>query len=336
MSLYYTKLAGEFLRALRGRRSQTAFSRRLGYRTNVAYLWESGRAFPTASKTLAAMGRTGIDVRAALSRFYRSPPPFLATIDPATPAGVARFLDDLRGRTSTVELSRLTGKSRFAVARWLKGEAEPRLPDFFLLVEKSSLRLLDWLSGFVDPSQLPSVSGQWVALEAARRSAYEVPWTQAVLRALELEDYRLLKQHQPGWIAKRIGITPAEEQNCLRLLAQTGQVDLRRGKWELRQVMAVDTRRDQQDEHRVKRWWAELALDRLQAPEVGLLSYNVFAVSAEDHKKISELYRGYFRQIRSIIAESKPSERVVLACMQLVALDEGTPPPDGERPSTPA
>lgn len=317
----YEKIAREFLRALRGRRSQAAFSRRLGYRTNVAYVWEAGRAFPTAASALVAARRAGVDVSAALARFFRSPPAWLDSVDPASREGVAMLLDDLRGRTSIVDLARASGKSRFALARWLSGEAEPRLPDFLLLIEKTSLRLLDWIAAFVDPSTLPSVARAWSELEATRRAAYEVPWTQAVLRALELTDYQRLPKHQRGWIAARIGISVEEEQRCLAILARTGQIYLDRGRWRLRQVMAVDTRRDAEAEHRVKRWWGALALERLARPDSGLFSYNVFAVSEADLARIQDLQRAYFRQMRSIIAASEPSERVVLASLQLVPLD---------------
>jgi transcriptional regulator with XRE-family HTH domain len=301
----YAKIASEFLRALRGRRSQAAFSRRLGYRTNVAYVWESGRAFPTAAKALAAARRAGIDLQAALRRFYKAPPPWLDDTDIASPRGVALLLEDLRGRTSVMDLARATGKSRFAVARWLRGDAEPRLPDFLLLVEKSSLRLLDWIACLIDPAALPSLERAWHELEARRRSAYDLPWTQVVLRTLELTDYRALGKHRPGWIAERIGISLEQERECLELLAHT--------------------RPDAEAEHRVKHWWSRLALDRLEKPESGLLSYNVFAVSESDLARIRELHIAYFRQMRGIIAQSTPSERVVIASLSLVALDARAP-----------
>ena len=39
-----------------------------------------------------------------------------------------------------------------------------------------------------------------------------MPWTQAVLRALELDDYQALSRHQSGWVAERLGITEEEEK----------------------------------------------------------------------------------------------------------------------------
>ena len=40
--------AQQLLRAVRGRRSQQALSRHLGYRSNPVANWETGRRYPTA------------------------------------------------------------------------------------------------------------------------------------------------------------------------------------------------------------------------------------------------------------------------------------------------
>ncbi len=324
MRFQYPVLASEFLRALRGSRSQRAFSRRLGYRTNVAYAWESGRSYPTAAETLRAAERVGIAPTQALLRFYKSKPAWLDSVDPTSPTAVAHLLDDLRGRTSLVELARLAERSRFSIARWLTGRAEPRLPDFLRLIECASLRLLDWLAAFVDPGLLASVKKPWAELEATRRSAYDFPWTVAVLRALELSDYRALPRHRRGWIAERIGITLDEEQQSLRLLSDSGQIHLVSGRWAVRQILAVDTRRDAEAEFALKRFFNSVAIGRLEQGGPGMFSYNVFSVSEADLGRIMDLYRGYFRQLRSIVAQSEPSERVAMVSLQLLPLDRTT------------
>src|SRR5947209_5239759 len=145
----FEALSSELLRALRGKRSQTAFSKRLGYRSNVAYAWESGRAFPTALDFFNLLERAGKKVEPALAAFFRLPAGAALKQSPNSAAGVAAFLDDLRGQTSIVDLARSAKRSRFAVARWLRGDAEPRLPDFLRLIECASLRLLDFLACFL-------------------------------------------------------------------------------------------------------------------------------------------------------------------------------------------
>jgi len=234
----------ELLKSLRGRRSQSAFSGWLGYSSNVQYLWESGRAFPRAARFFAIAERTARPVDVAVSRLYPRPPAALAGRSLTKPEGITALLVDLKGNRSILDLARSTGQSRFAIARWLAGKSEPRLPDFLRLIEGVSLRLLDFLSGFVDPLTLPSVAPAWRRLEAARRTAYDSPWSHAVLRALELEAYRELPRHVSGWIAERVGINREQEEQSLKLLSEMGQVRKRRGHYQVVESSLVDTRRN--------------------------------------------------------------------------------------------
>jgi hypothetical protein len=313
----FETLSSELIRNLRGRRSQAALSRHLGYRSNVIYAWESGRAWPTAAAWFAALKRLGRPVGPSLREFYQLPKELDLLPELHEPEGVAAFLDDLRGRTSINELARAAERSRFAVARWLKGTAEPRLPDFLRLVQCATHRLLDLLACFVDPTTLPSVANAWRALENARRLAYDLPWSQAVLRVLELESYRKLPRHEPGLIASWLNISREQEEQCLALLLQTGQVKKQRGRLVPGSALTVDTRRDAARSREVKAWWAEVALERLRAGQVGTFSYNLFSVSRKDLERIQELHRSFFRELRRIVAESEPSECIALANVHL-------------------
>lgn len=321
MSLEIEHLARDFIRALRGGRSQTALSRRLGYRTNVVYSWEAGRRWPTASVVLRAAQTLRFDVRSLLRRFFATPPAWLATTDPTSPEGVALLLREIRGHVPIVELARRTELSRYAIARWLDAAAEPRFPDFLRLFEAASLRVLDFVALFHEPASLPSARSAWKLLEAHRRAAYELPWIPAVLRALELSDYAQLPEHEVGWIARRIGIEPAEEQRCLKLLEESGQIRRQHGRFEPARELTVDTRQDGDAERRLKQRWAEIGLERLSAGAPGLFSFNVFGVSRADLERLRELHKSYFRELRSIVARSAPSERIAVANVQLFALD---------------
>src|SRR6188768_2615717 len=67
----YEKLAKELIVALRGQRSQTAFSKRLGYRSNVAGAWEAGRAWPTGARFFQILERAGRKL-VPVASFFRS------------------------------------------------------------------------------------------------------------------------------------------------------------------------------------------------------------------------------------------------------------------------
>ena len=53
-----------------------------------------------------------------------------------------------------------------------------------------------------------------------------------------------------------------------------------------------------------------------------MFSYNLFTVSSRDLERLRELHLAYFRQLRSIVAQSEPAERLVVANVQLFGLDE--------------
>jgi len=319
----FEQLASELIRALRGRRSQMAFSRRLGFRTNVVHTWEAQRRWPTASRSLAVIERSGVDLKAALARFYRASPPWLNTLPAHEPEFVTRLLTDLRGRATIADVALRTGRSRFAVGRWLKGEAEPRLPDFLRLVEAMSLRVLDFVAALVDPKSLPSIDRAWQKLEAGRRAAFELPWSHAVLRVLELESYRRAP-HRPGAIAAQLGISLEEEARCLEALVTSGQLEWDGSHYRV-SLQLTDTRHHPEAGRSLKIWWTKQALERLEQGQQGLFSYNLFSVSERDYERLRELHLAYFRELRSIVAQSEPAERVVLAHLSLLPLTGEAP-----------
>ena len=311
-------LSCALVRSLRGERSQRALSRRLQYTTNVVYLWESGRRWPTAAAFFWLAHRSDIDVEAAVRRFV----PLEPDAPPLwRPEGVAALLRKLQGATPALELARRTGRSRDAVGRWLRGDAEPRLPDLLRLVDAASTRLLDFVALFVDPATLPPdiAATAWRRLEAARRLTHEQPWAPAVLLSLELEAYQALSRHDDGWLARRLGLPLQTVSTCLALLADAGQIQpAARGLWRRVEVQSVDTRIPSRPND-LKRWWSQVALDRIDAD--GNCSFTICAVSEADFVRIQALQRSYYRDLRALIAESTPSERVVLVNLQTLALD---------------
>ena len=320
-ALDFEQIGRELLTALRGRRSQVAWSRRLGYRSNVAYAWESGRRWPTAAEALRAAQRAGVDLHAALETFYGRAPDWLEEIALDSPEGAARLLEDLRGSAPISELADRAGLSRYAVSRWLSAQTQPRLPDFLRLIEAASLRLVDLLAALVEPSDLPSVAPIWERLEARRQGADRLPWTQAILRALELADYRALPAHEPGWIARRLGISEEEEVRCLAFLRSTGQILWEQTHYRL-ETLPVDTRRSPAINRRLKAHWARVAAQRIEDGAVGQFSYNVFNVSRADFERIRTAHLKYFRTLRAIVAESSPEEVVAVVNVQLFPLDD--------------
>lgn len=329
------RLASELLRALRGKRSQLALSRRLGYSSNVCYSWETGRAFPTAARFFEVVARTVGPPELALAAFYGREKEWLRHADLTTSEGVTGLLTDLRGRRRISDIAQQVGRGRFTISRWFQGTAEPRLPELLLLLDRLTLRVLDFVACFVDPTSLPSTAQSWKTLEAARRVAYDAPWSHAVLRTLELETYQRLKQHQPGWIADRVGLSLEQERDGLYHLERAGQIRMKAGLWRVLPLPSVDTGSRPEDAKRLREYWAQEAVERLKSGVEGIFSYNLVSVSSEDLAKIAAIHRSYFREIREVVSRSTPEECVALVTMSLVELGGKMPVDAPTRTSVP-
>jgi hypothetical protein len=160
----------------------------------------------------------------------------------------------------------------------------------------------------------------WRSLQAAPKAAHELPWSHAVLRALELDAYAALPRHVPGWLGERIGIDAESERRCLELLAVSGQIRKQGRRWQVARPSLIDLRGEPAAVRSLREFWFEVGLGRLRAEQPGTFSYNLSAVSAADHARIRALYRAFFSEIESIIAASRPVERVLLMNFQLLDL----------------
>ncbi len=315
----FEQIAVDLVRALRGRRSQVGFSRKLGYESSAAHRWESRRSWPTAADFLTRIEALSVDVGAAYERFFQRAPHWLEEHAPGSAAAVAAFLQQLRGKTPINDVAAACGHNRYTVSRWFRGSACPKLPDFLCLIEVCSRRLLDFVAALVEPSRLPCLREQWLQLQRMREAAYEKPWSHAVLRALEIE-------HPPGpallpWLASKLGIGEQEAREALELLASTGQIREREGRWEPSGTMTVHTGHDPARANALRVTWARFAVERMAASVPGHTGYSLFAIGKSDLVRLRDLHVQYVRAMQDVIAASTKSECVALFCAQLFDLD---------------
>jgi hypothetical protein len=309
----------QLLRALRGRRTKPAFSRHLGYKSNVAQRWESGVSWPTATSFFDVCQRLRIDTRVAISRYLRRDPPWLAQLGLGSAAGVAAFLSDLRGRTPIGVLASASGYNRFSISRWLKGSAVPRLPELLCLIEVCTRRLVDFVAELVDPEQLPSLASEWRALTLAREGMFNRPGSHAVLRALDLPAPRGAGR-QVAELARKTGLSVDQVTEELEFLVSTSQVQKTRAGYRAEGQAVVDTGGQAERALQLKLSWTEFAVERLRGGAPGHVGYSLFSVSRANMVKIRHLQLEYVRALSAIIASPEPSECVGLYCAQLLDL----------------
>ena len=319
------EVAAQLLRALRGTRSQVAFSRRLKYRSNVAADWEQGRRFPTAGELLRAASLVGVDVPEAVARFHPAAAAAFALDDD----GIARWLEALRGTAPIQDVAARAGLSRHAVGRWLSGQTRPRAPDLLRLVDALTGRTQDLVAELVDINQIPALAERIRRARASRRVGIEAPWSLPVMLALETSAYAALEAHDSGWLARLLGLDRARVDGCLALLEEAGVIVMEGRHYKIGGALTIDTRAHPEASRVLKRHWLMVGMDRIGAPrEDDILGYNLFALSRADLQRIAALQRQFYREVRGIVAASEPSEVLALMNLQLVTWDPDALPDD--------
>jgi hypothetical protein len=233
---------------------------------------------------------------------------------------VTAFLQQLKGKTPILRIAEHAQRNRYSVARWLDGTAEPRLPEFLRLVDASSRRLIDLVAALEDPARLPSLQKRWTQLQLARTAAYDLPWSHAVLRALELRGGPRNLAAQQAWIARQLQISADAVRAALRVLEATAQVTKTRSGYRPRQIAAIDTGHDPQRARALKVAWTTTALERMKSGAPGRFGYSLFAVARADLARLHTLHLQYVRAMQEVIASSEPSDCVGLFCAQLLDL----------------
>jgi transcriptional regulator with XRE-family HTH domain len=318
----YELASRELFRALRGPRSQRACNRRLGYSSNVTHAWETGSRQPSMNDLFRMAELAKVDLVAALESLVRNPELRLSRAGDGIDG--AAWLRELMVGWSVSEMARELGCNRNTVARWLRGQTEPRVAELLQLVQLTTQRLLDFVARLVAIERVPALAAQYDALERQRRIAYDMPWAHAVLHVLELEAYRRLPRHEPGFIARLLGISVETERAALDALLGARQIRRSRGRFRPTQVLSVDTSRDPAANLQLKAHWARVGSERLSETALArgaLFSHNVFAVSDEGYRQIHRAHLEYYDRLRSIVAEHSAPTRIVLANVQLVPLD---------------
>jgi transcriptional regulator with XRE-family HTH domain len=303
--------ARELLRAIRGRMSQVAFSRLLGYASNIAADWESGRRSPTIEETLRAAARRRIDVPAAFATFHARSAPAL------DPARMSAWLVAVRGSASNREIADRTGWSEHRIGRWMRGASRPRLPQFLALVDALTHRCSDLVAALVPIAEVPSLAAVHGARARMRRLAFELPWTPAILTQVGV-----LQPHaDPGpLVARSLGVDPDTVTLVLRLLEEAGVVAVLPEGMRVVSPLTVDTQASDDDLRALREHWSDVARNRLRAPlPTDRFAYNVFNVSLSDLERIHALQAATFHEIRAIVAASHPRETSALLLTHLLA-----------------
>ena len=313
----FTKLEQELIRLLRGKRSQGAVNKRLGYKFNQYYRWESGKKRVLWSEFIGILDiadRSNV-FRNWLSRILS----YNCSLDKPE-----ELLLRLKGNESTKEFAERLETSRYKLYRWLNGEQEPPI---WLILSAINKVKVGFLAGILeDLVGLESVT-QFPLREKSRYQLSEIfanePILPAVIRCLELEAYTSLPNHESGHIAKKLNISLNDENRYLELLLNAGNILRENGKYSV-----VDTTihfngsfNQRQD---MKRYWLSKADEAIASmkhgDESGFFGVNILTANSDVKDAISKRIYDCFYDVSQILKEKDNSnpEHILVVGMQVM------------------
>jgi len=182
-----------------------------------------------------------------------------------------------------------------------------------------SYRLCDCVEIFVEPSEVPEIATMYETLQRQRQVAYDMPWSHAVLRAMELPGYRKSAGLSETFLTQALGTTESVVRERIAASLRPEHCG-DGGRWVPAEVLAVDTQ-NPAGNLKLKEHWAALALERMAAAlGRGISSYNLVAVSEDGLAQIEALHRAYFEQVRDVVEACTEPTSVAVINVQLLDL----------------
>lgn len=314
----------EFLKAVRGRRSQAQFNKRLGLPANKIHRWEKGSVSVSWGAFVRICEREKLPLGETCRRVF---------MIPKEPHRLVDLVRLLTGAGSQRETALKLGVSRSMISRWRSGAVAPDLSQVLQLIDASLYSLPEFMGSLVDPAKLPSLKRR-IEAERRERALHALhPWIAALLLLFRTVEYNNLGRHREGWVGAKLGLTLAEERRLLKEMEETGVIFFdEKGLYEPahRTLSTVPT---VEGLKRIHGFWTEKAADLIaglrEISPKNKMSYMVLNANSETLPLILERYRSFYQDVHNIITASvAPSESVYVMNFHLMDFtDLMTAPP---------
>ena len=325
MKVDWAQLSQELVKSLRGKRTQGALSRRLGFKTNVVYRWESGQRKFKVSDLIALLSIRQPDAVERLWQYagFETTPPG----DTMDGFDYARWLGVLKGDRTVEEVALGVDLKPAVLRRIFRGDSDPPVDRLLMLVQAMTGRIIDFIELMTDPCNLKSIRAVWRSVEAQRKTASQHLNAQSIVACLEIDAYRALPEHSNPWLAQTLGLPVDEVAQTIETLHEGGAIFIRHGKYSVARNRYVSTRPDVDVARRLGRHWADrsLQLDDRHCARGHL----VFSCSEAALSHIFEVYRRAHHDAVAAFQDGhgENANRVVCISTQFAFLD-GKPKPE--------
>lgn len=173
-------------------------------------------------------------------------------------------------------------------------------------------RMPDLIQHLVPIASVPAIAREAEARRALARLAFVHPWSPAARAWLGTQG-RVAIDEAPRRLAEALGLSIPSAGELVDALVASGAARVERRTLRPSPRVTVEIDASSEDLHKVRAHWAQVSAERVaRAAPDDLFSFNVFAVGREDLTRIQDAQRRFYREVRSIVADSPPEVPAML------------------------
>jgi len=312
---YYQSIQTDLLKALRGRLSQSHFSKKLGFHSNKIHRWETGQTVLSWSDfcDLCHALKLPLVEACRISFCYDGPV-----------TDTKALLALLLGERKLSELAEQMKVSRSLISRWRSGKVEPSFIQMIQIIHMGFSSLPEFIARLMPIEKAPSLLAELAREREEKELHYRYPWIAALLLLIRTVEYDRLPAHQEGFLSKKLGITLEEERRLVEKLLSIGAIHKEKGR-EIYEPSArsLNVSGDEEGNRRIREYWTDRCLKTIKkglpTRDRNSWGYMVLNTSPKTYGQIRERYIAFYQDIHNIIQSStEPSEDVYLLNIQLL------------------
>lgn len=302
----YLKVKQELLASLRGNHTQKEMSQKLGFKFNQYHKWESDIKW--------LRWREFIDILEIACPNYRKAFSLVLTFH-GDPRNTKEFIESICPNINAQEIGKIVGHSEVIVRRWMNKNISPSLETMLHLINERTNNLYELVNQITDIDKVPTLKEKYEKLKSQKLVEVKYPFAAAIEAAIQLDDYKNLRQHSDKWISERILVSEELVKKAINELTNAETIQLKGKKFVIGNKWIQVPGLTLSQVAKIDRYWTGRCLDRYQGPNgvpyvpegtnSNIRSFRVAPVSEKSAVKIQQLLKKTSNEILSIIREDQ-------------------------------
>lgn len=294
----YDVVGTEILIALRGKRSRSSLSSKLGFNYNQVSRWETQKRSIDWLEFVALAEVCKVNISKVFKEVFNFRDSVLDQSAILTHFGLS---------AEKSSFAKSTRFSRYKVSRWLLNKQKIQFSEMLEIIDFCTTEFFEFLAKVVPIKMIPSVASALEHIAVQEKEHYSHPAAALVLSAIDLDDYKKLPAHTYAFIARKSGLSTSQVKEIIANLHKAKVIVLKKGKYEtlrhqISPALSADGVRTILEYHQAR----NIEFIKAKYPSKNSsMGYQVFSMNSNQYEKIMEKYMQFYNSVCKIVNESQ-------------------------------